>query len=269
MGVVSPFVDVNAGSAHAADIECLYELEITKGTGADTYGPRDPLRATQITRFLYRTYQKAGGDVCPGTAGSELDRATECLLRLRVVPTTGEATATAAVTRAQMGVYVVGLWHNLSGRGLPPPPPLLGAATPSQLATPRFKTIIASGDSWCGIKTDNTITCWGNNEYGRSDAPTGTFKTITPSFRDWCGIKTDNTITCWGDNRYGQTNAPPGTFQTITDGSSGGYGRWCGIKTDNTITCWGSNRHGQTNAPPGTFQTITRCPSHRGGLQVG
>ena len=134
-GVVTPFIDIDAGSTHAANIDCLYGLELTTGTGADTYGPRDPLKASQISRFLYRTYRKAGGDMCAGTDGPELARATECLLRLRVVPTSGEATATTVVIRAQMGVYMVGLWHNLSGRGLPPPPPLLGAATPTQPTT--------------------------------------------------------------------------------------------------------------------------------------
>ena len=154
-GVVSPFTDVAAGSTHAANIECLYGLEITTGTGPDTYGPRDPLKATQISRFLYRVYTKAGGDVCSGTGGSELDRATECLLQLRVVPTSGEATSTGAVTRAQMGVYVVGLWHNLTGRGLPPPPPQLGTPTsvatttttqPATQSTPRIAYTVTTDD---------------------------------------------------------------------------------------------------------------------------
>ena len=134
-GVVTPFVDVAADSTHAKNIECIYGLEITTGTGPDTYGPRDPLKATQISRFLYRVYTKAGGDVCPSTDGSELNRASECLLQLRVVPTTGEATATTTVTRAQMAVYMVGLWHNLAGRGLPPPPPPLDTPTPVATTT--------------------------------------------------------------------------------------------------------------------------------------
>ena len=134
-GVVTPFVDVAADSTHAKNIECIYGLEITAGTGPDTYGPTDPLKATQISRFLYRVYTKAGGDMCPGTDGSELDRAAECLLQLRVVPSTGEATAATTVTRAQMAVYMVGLWHNLSGRGLPPPPPPLGTPTPVATTT--------------------------------------------------------------------------------------------------------------------------------------
>ena len=134
-GIVTPFTDVPDDSPHANNIECIYGLEITIGTGADTYGPGDPLKATQISRFLYRVYNKAGGDMCPSADGSELHRAAECLLQLRIVPTTGEATATTTVTRAQMAVYMVGLWHNLSGKGLPPPPPPLGTPTPVATTT--------------------------------------------------------------------------------------------------------------------------------------
>ena len=146
--VVTPFTDVSADSTHAANIDCLYGLEITAGTGPDTYGPRDPLKATQISRFLYRTYRKAGGNSCAGSGGSELDRAAECLVRLRVVPTSAEARATAAVTRAQMGVYMVGLWHNLSGRGLPPPPPQLDTATTEQRQAERVFAEIADAEAY-------------------------------------------------------------------------------------------------------------------------
>ena len=133
-GLVSPFTDT-AGNIHEADIDCLYGLGITKGTSATTYSPRDRLKASQISRFLYRTYQNAGGDQCAGSAGSELDRAAECLVGLRVAPTTGEATSVTPVTRAQMGVYVIGLWHNLTGRGLPPVPPQLSTPTPTPTIT--------------------------------------------------------------------------------------------------------------------------------------
>ena len=134
-GVVVPFTDTQ-GTTHEANIECLFGLGITQGTSATTYGPGDPLTASQISRFLYRTYQTAGGDQCAGTDGSERDRAAECLVGLRVAPTTGEATSAAAVTRAQMGVYVIGLWHNLTGKGLPPVPPQLPTTTTTTTTTP-------------------------------------------------------------------------------------------------------------------------------------
>ena len=121
---VSPFTDVAADGAHSENIECLYNLGITRGVTPTTYGPQMPLRASQVSRFLLQVYRKAG-DICPDTAGIErggLDEAVSCLTALRVL-SPGEGRGSRPVTRAQLAVYLIGLWHNLSGRGLPPAPP--------------------------------------------------------------------------------------------------------------------------------------------------
>ena len=129
-GVTSPFTDVVAGTTHAPNIDCLYGLGITSGITPTTYSPERPLKASHITRFLYRLYNKAGNTTCGSSGtGSELARATACLLQLQVIPTQAEATANTPVTRAQMGVFLIGLWHNLAGRGLPPAPPQLNQPT--------------------------------------------------------------------------------------------------------------------------------------------
>ena len=133
-GVKPPFTDTQ-GTTHKTNIDCLFRLGITQGTSATTYSPQDPLTASQITRFLYRTYQTAGGDQCTETDGSQLDQVAECLVDLKVAPTTAEATSTTPVTRAQMGVYMIGLWHNLTNKGLPPTPPQLPTTTTSGTST--------------------------------------------------------------------------------------------------------------------------------------
>lgn len=125
----APFTDVAAGSIHAADIDCLYRLEITKGVTTTTYGPESKLEASQISRFLLRTYEKTG-ETCPDRE-DELDKAVACLEARNVIPGRAEGRSAEPVTRAQMAVYVIGLWHNLSGRGLPPSPPALGSETPT------------------------------------------------------------------------------------------------------------------------------------------
>ena len=79
----TPFSDV-AGSVHEDNIACIYNLGITVGTTTTTYSPQDELTASQISRFLLRTYQKAGNN-CPDR-GSELDEAVDCLLALNVIP---------------------------------------------------------------------------------------------------------------------------------------------------------------------------------------
>ena len=116
----SPFVDV-AGSVHEVNIECLFGLGVTMGITAVSYGPGERLKASQISRFLLRTYEKTGGRCEAG--GDELDRALSCLLGLGVIPSKAEGAEFGTVTRAQMAVYVIGLWHNIAGLGAAPPAP--------------------------------------------------------------------------------------------------------------------------------------------------
>lgn len=121
----APFTDVARANPHAANIDCIYSLEITKGVTATTFEPGSALKASQISRFLLRTYEKSGGS-CPDRP-FELDEAVSCLQTLNVIPTAEEGGSQEPVTRAQMAVYMVGLWHNIAGRGVPPTPPELGS----------------------------------------------------------------------------------------------------------------------------------------------
>ena len=137
---------------------------------------------------------------------------------------------------------------------------LLGKQLLRQVDAPAgtYKTVTAGSEHSCAIATDNTITCWGNNDYERADAPAGTYKTVTAGRWHSCAIATDNTITCWGNNDYRQADAPAGTYKTVTAGS------WhsCAIATDNTITCWGTNDYRQADAPAGTYKTVTAGGVH-------
>lgn len=145
--VDSPFTDVDPDSVHAADIDCLYGLRITTGTTATTYEPNARLTASQISRFLMRTYRRAV-DTC-GTANPGLQEAVDYLQGLRVIPSAAEGSSEAAVTRAQMAVYVIGLWHNTSGRGLPPAPPeLLEEPAPDALPAVAFSLRDFANGHW-------------------------------------------------------------------------------------------------------------------------
>lgn len=132
-----PFTDVDPDSVHAANIGCLYGLGITTGKTATTYEPQAKLTASQLSRFLMRTYRR-GVDTC-GTVNPGLEEAVDYLEGLRVIPSAAEGSGAAAVTRAQMAVYVIGLWHNISGRGLPQAPPrLLVEPAPDPLSAVAF-----------------------------------------------------------------------------------------------------------------------------------
>ncbi|MCQ3815143.1 MAG: hypothetical protein KTU85_12115 [Acidimicrobiia bacterium] len=127
-----------------------------------------------------------------------------------------------------------------------------------------FKTVSAGHDHSCGVRTDNTVTCWGLNAYGQANAPAGKFKTVSAGREHSCGVKADNTIVCWGFTNYGQNDAPEGKFKTVSAGSENS----CGVKADNTIVCWGSNDYGQNDVPEGKFKTVSAGIFHSCGVRT-
>lgn len=113
----------------------------------------------------------------------------------------------------------------------------------------------------CGLRVDQTVTCWGDNESGKANPPTGKFTAVVASGSHSCGLRVDQTITCWGNNTFGQSEAPVGTFTAIT--------QYCGLRTDQTITCWGLDIFGETkDAPSGTFLAVSAEGLHACGLRI-
>ncbi|GAB4008450.1 hypothetical protein GCM10028772_22730 [Nocardioides ultimimeridianus] len=138
---------------------------------------------------------------------------------------------------------------------------------------PAWSTVSGSRrNTTCGIGTDGSGFCWGDNEYGAVGDGTGgydnngdpmsvrsperlpgTWAAIETTGEATCGVQTDDTGWCWGDNRFdaignGATGdivsspvAIPGQWRSLTtDGMS-----TCGIRTDDTAWCWGDNSAGQ------------------------
>jgi alpha-tubulin suppressor-like RCC1 family protein len=120
----------------------------------------------------------------------------------------------------------------------------------------------------CGIKTDGTAWCWGENRWsqlgigisdGRRYIPTivadpGPWRDISNGGKHTCGLKANGTAWCWGIGSYGQlgngaTNEKSiptevsdlGPWQSISVGGS--YS--CGIKANGTAWCWGVGRYGE------------------------
>ncbi len=124
-----------------------------------------------------------------------------------------------------------------------------------------FRAVSVGLGHSCGLRTDGTIVCWGS----RADAPGGSFEAISAGGRNSCGLRTDGTIVCWGSRDYGVLNAPAGSFRAVSAG--GGYS--CGLRTDGTIVCWGINDQGRLDAPPGSFKAVSAGGGqHSCGLQT-
>ena len=96
---------------------------------------------------------------------------------------------------------------------------------------------VRRGGHWCGLRSDRTITCWGDNEHGQATAPAGEFVAVSTGESHSCGLRSDRTITCWGDNEDGQATAPAGEFLAVSTGEW----RSCGLRIDRTVTCWPDN----------------------------
>ncbi|MCY3663222.1 MAG: hypothetical protein OXH28_10455 [bacterium] len=114
-----------------------------------------------------------------------------------------------------------------------PEPPAAGE--PGAPAPARFSAVDSGGTHACGLRADGTVSCWGGDSHGQTDAPNGRFSAVSAGLTHSCGLRTDGTITCWGGNENGQSDALDGQFTAV---SAGGY-LSCGLRTDATAVCWG------------------------------
>ena len=115
-----------------------------------------------------------------------------------------------------------------------------GSVEPTPQSQYRFIAISTGFDYSCGIRTDQTTVCWGNNDKGQTEAPGGTFTAISTGHDYSCGLRPNQTAICWGDNQYSQLGAPRGRFTAVS--VYGGHS--CGLRPDKTIECW--DRSGNT-----------------------
>jgi hypothetical protein len=111
-----------------------------------------------------------------------------------------------------------------------------------------------------GIGAPSTVqmtgTCAGW-DYGQAIPPAGTFKQISAGTFTVCGVRTDDTLACWGAGKTvdactsspilacGQALPPTGTFTQVAVG----YTHACAIRTNGKIACWGSNTGGRSTPP--------------------
>ena len=151
------------------------------------------------------------------------------------------------------------------------------AETPSGKA---FSAVSLGAAHACGLRTSGEIVCWGSNNIGQTDAPSGRFSAVSAGGGHTCGLRPSGAIECWGYNDYGQTNAPDGTFSAV----SAGYDHTCGVRTNSAVECWGRNtlivtdivqgsamrgaHAGQADAPDGMFSAVSASENHTCGLRT-
>ena len=150
------FADIDAGQWWAPHVERLAELEITGGCKVDPlrYCPDRAVTRAQMAAFLSRAYglPEAVGPLfvdVPEDAWYAADVAK--LAASGITQGCGDGTGFCPdkeVTRAQMATFLARALNRVQA----PKPPT-------------FSAVSSSGSFACGLRTDETVTCWGHNEF--------------------------------------------------------------------------------------------------------
>src|SRR5207247_6122954 len=78
----------------------------------------------------------------------------------------------------------------------------LASATPGAIAG----SIDAGQQHSCGVQTDGTLLCWGDDSSGQASPPGGTYTAAAAGDAHSCAIKTNGRPARWGDASAGQAN---------------------------------------------------------------
>ena len=150
---------------------------------------------------------------------------------------------------------------------------------------------IAGGESsFCMVRTDGTVWCWGANDVGQlgdgttedratpvqAQTPPGkVFAEVRLSENHTCAVATDHTVYCWGGNDVGQlgivdaagtpvpdsttplqVNAVAGAAPNLTftpflaQHIAAGGKHACAVNMAGGVQCWGENSDGQCGQTP-------------------
>lgn len=128
------------------------------------------------------------------------------------------------------------------------------------------KSVSSGFNQVCALKTDDTVACWGDNQYGQlgrgdnTDSPIpvvasglSQVKSLSSGANHVCAVTSAKTY-CWGRNNAGQLgsngtndrNSPTET-QGVLGGVielAGGQAHSCAL-TASAVECWGSNANKQ------------------------
>lgn len=242
-------------------------------------------------------------------ASSKLLRLSSTL-RITVVPGWRQVTTGLEHTCGIRGDGAAFCWGNNgagqvgnsinSGSGIPVRQPL-------QVATPAGKTwksLSAGGDHTCGILSDDSLRCFGNNSggalgvatnFGTDAANSAPAVVGVNGITRWaavsagddfsCAVSLTGALYCWGENDFGQTGtngmttweprkvaSPVPEVQRWRSVSAGGIAT-CALLDNGSAWCFGNNIYGQVGRAltevDDTYETPTQVAGSWATISVG
>lgn len=144
----------------------------------------------------------------------------------------------------------------------------LGPNKPASGGLP-FRQMDFSSSHGCGIRSDDTISCWGVNGGGQATPPPGRFAEVRTGDLYSCARSLGGALACWGVGASGPMRPPAGfDFTQLTAGGT----HACAVREDHTVVCWGAPNpdRGQATVPSGLPPTlhVEAGPFHTCALAV-
>jgi len=136
-------------------------------------------------------------------------------------------------------------------------------------ATKQDKSLWCWGGNTAGQLGNSSTPILASGSQGGVSIPsqvTGAWNSISAGLAHTCGITSDLSLWCWGDNSSGQlgngnqvsasTPVPVGASGETWTSVSAGSAHTCAIATDSTLWCWGDNSDGQLGTGSGGVQML-------------
>ena len=128
---------------------------------------------------------------------------------------------------------------------------------PSDLGS--IRRITAGGEHTVLVQTDGLIRCFGRNNEGQCNAPTGSdFVDVRSKAYHSAAWRADGSVVCWGRNWYGQCNVPA-DLPPVQHVSVGSFGT-VALLEDGSLRAWGSVPSLPLKLPP--LEEIDISDSH-------
>lgn len=145
---------------------------------------------------------------------------------------------------------------------------------------------VGMGFHTCGVVSDGTARCWGENSSGQVGDGTTVNRTtprvvsgltgvstIAAGGFHSCARQTNGSVACWGDNAEGQfgtgnttSSNTPVNVPGVSDATAIATGTYhtCALRAGGTVWCWGDNAFGQVGN--GSFSGDVLTPTQVAGI---